>query len=168
MVHDLVIEASWWSYSLWQELFTLPRTTTCTTFSISLSPTTYIACNTRNKQTFYVKARKLRYPGNGTSNHRNTLIDLITSQNVGKLTSETTFGYSKVVCYVQNSENPLTSPFFHYMGVNSFIKTVPKQLTTPTWISVRLPAPCVTLKLKCQLDWIGWDISDYKSTAWQC
>ena len=49
----------------------------------------------------FVKTRELRYLGNSTSDHRNekrkhSAIQS-TPQNLGKLTSETTFGHSKVV-----------------------------------------------------------------------
>ena len=61
--------------------------------------------------------------------------------------SETTFGHSKVgfrpllrtKCVF--SQNPLTSRFVHYLGVNSFITSGPKALSPPAVFFGRLGSP---------------------------
>ena len=61
---------------------------------------------------------------------------------------ETTVGLSKVVFRLllrtkcAFSQNPLTSRFVHYLGVNLFITTGPKHWWSFSCDSVRLPAPC--------------------------
>ena len=81
---------------------------------------------------FYVKLRESRYLGNGTFDHRNekTYKHLqSTPQNLRKLTSETTFGHSKVVFRPllrtkrAFSQNPLMARFWiFFWWYNFFLK----------------------------------------------
>ena len=68
-------------------------------------------------------------------------------KNLGKITSETTFDHSKVLFWPllrtkrAFSQNPLTSRFLHYYGMNVVTKEGQKPSTPPSVFFVSLGAP---------------------------